>query len=143
MKDLPDQLYEEILALSEQGNVLMDKGEYFRAVEVYRVALIKLPEPYVQWDAFVWLKASVGDAFFHLKNYADAAEEFFDAMDGADGSHNCFVLLRLGQCLYEQADPKALDYLCKAYFLEGDDIFRHEDKKYIGAVKSVLDGRVN
>ncbi|KIY37963.1 hypothetical protein TZ03_25210 [Pseudomonas sp. 10-1B] len=138
MSELSDQLYEKILALIEQGNLLMDKGEYPRAVEVYRAALMELPQPHTQWEAFVWLKASIGDAFFLMEEYDVAAEEFFDAMNGVDGSYNCFVLLRLGQCLYQRADPAALDYLCKAYFLEGDDIFSHENKKYLEAVKSVL-----
>lgn len=63
MNELPDLLYDEILVLSEQGNVFMDEGEYTKAVDIYRSALTKLPDPYVQWDAFVWLKASVGMHF--------------------------------------------------------------------------------
>lgn len=64
-------------------------------------------------------------------------------MNGVDGSCNGFVLLRLGQCLYERAESNALNYLCKAYFLEGDDIFRSEDSKYIDAVKLALGGEAN
>lgn len=61
---LPDQVHEEILVLSEQGDLLMEKGRYPDAVEAFTAALVKLPEPVEQWEAFVWLKASIGDALF-------------------------------------------------------------------------------
>ncbi|MNE46306.1 hypothetical protein D3C80_1406350 [compost metagenome] len=138
MIDLPDQLYDEVLALSEQGNLLMDKEEYPGAVDVYRSALVKLPEPIEQWEAFVWLKASIGDALFFMHDYKKAADEFFDAMNGPGGAQSSFVIFRLGQCLFEQKALGALDYLCKAYFLEGDEIFRHDDEKYLSAVKVAL-----
>lgn len=135
---LPDQVHEEILVLSEQGNLLMEKGRYPDAVEAFTAALVKLPEPVEQWEAFVWLKASIGDALFFMQDYSRALSEFFEAANGPDGAQNAFVILRLGECLYEQENSDALDYLCKAYFLEGVDIFRGQDKKYFSAVESVL-----
>jgi len=138
MDDLPEDLYSEISDESEQGNDLMEQGRYTEALEIFESALNKLPCPIEKWEAFVWLKAAIGDAQFLMCNYKQATEEFFDAMNGPDGYSNPFVLLRLGECLYEQNSVKAIDYLCKAYFLEGEEIFKDEDNKYLQAVKSFL-----
>jgi len=102
-----------------QGNLLMEKGRYPDAVEAFTAALVKLPEPVEQWEAFVWLKASIGDALFFMQDYSRTLSEFFEAANGPDGAQNAFVILRLGECLYEQDNPDALDYLCKAYFWKG------------------------
>lgn len=138
MMELPEELYDEILALSEQGNLLMDRDIYPEALDIYRSALMRLPDPIEQWEAFVWLKASMGDALYFMRDYKKAAVEFFDAMNGPGGAQNSFVIFRLGQCLFEQGGPEALDYLCRAYFLEGDEIFRCDDEKYLSAVRHAL-----
>jgi len=121
--------------------VLMEQKEYQRAIDTFEAAFKKLPAPVEKWDAFLWLKASIGDARFFMKDYEEAAEIFFDAMNGPDGAHNPFILLRLGQCLYEQGSERAIDYMCKAYFLEGEEIFSDEDEKYFNAVKGALSVR--
>jgi len=138
MGELTDSLYDEVLVLSEEGNVLMEQKIYLEAIEVYRSALAKLPSPENQWEAYVWLKASIGDALYFLNEFEMASIEFFDAMNGPEGASNSFVLLRLGECLFEQGLPDASDYLCKAYLLEGEDIFYEENVKYLSAVKSLL-----
>ena len=138
MQELPDQLYDEIVRQSEQGNILMERSNYAAAAQMFTDALAKLPEPIDQWEAYVWLKASIGDAYFFMGDYHRAMCDFFDAMNGPNGSQNCFVIFRLGQCRYEQAAPDAVDYLCKAYLLEGDSIFRRDDEKYLIAAKSAL-----
>lgn len=138
MDELPDEIYDEILVSSEKGNLLMEQKEYQRAVNVFETALKKLPAPVEKWDAFLWLKVSIGDAQFFIGDYKEATESFFDAMNGPEGSHNPFVLLRLGQCLYEQGSERAVDYLCKAYFLEGEELFSDENGKYFDAVKDAL-----
>ncbi|AMA45738.1 tetratricopeptide repeat protein [Pseudomonas alabamensis] len=141
MDELPDEIYDEVLECSEKGNVLMEQKEYQRAIDTFEAAFKKLPAPVEKWDAFLWLKASIGDARFFMKDYEEAAEIFFDAMNGPDGAHNPFILLRLGQCLYEQGSERAIDYMCKAYFLEGEEIFSDEDEKYFNAVKGALSVR--
>lgn len=138
MDDLPEDIYNEILDESEQGNGLMDQGRFTEALEVFESALSKLPYPIEKWEAFVWLKAAIGDAQFLMCNYKQAEEEFFDAMNGPDGCSNPFVLLRLGECFYEQESDKAIEYLCKAYFLEGEEIFENENNKYLEVVKVAL-----
>lgn len=138
MGELTGPLYDDVLVLSEEGSLLMEQKVYLKAVEVYRAALAKLPRPENQWEAYVWLKASIGDALYLLKDFKKASIEFFDAMNGPDGASNGFVLLRLGECLFEQGLPGASDYLCKAYLLEGEDIFSREEIKYLSVVKALL-----
>jgi tetratricopeptide (TPR) repeat protein len=138
-EDLDDDLYEEICEISEEGNVLMDNNNYQGGLEKFQKALILLPEPQTKWEAYTWLKASTGDAYFFLKDYANAKEEFFDAMNGPDGYFNPFVLMRLGECFHETGDDRAQDFLMKAFLLEGKELFDTEDSKYFALIKSLTE----
>jgi tetratricopeptide (TPR) repeat protein len=139
MCDLEDDIYAKVSELSELGNSHMDSRMYELAFDDFQKALELLPQPKETWDAYTWLKAGTADALFFLKDYELATAELFDAMNGPDGAFNPFVLLRLGQVLYEQNKPNAIEYLCRAYMMEGEKIFADEDGKYIALVKSHLD----
>ncbi|WP_024657672.1 tetratricopeptide repeat protein [Pseudomonas syringae USA007] len=138
MLNLDDELYEKISEMSDLGNSFMDDGEYPRALKIFEEALDLLPAPRNTWEAYTWLKAGIADALFSVKDYERATEELYDAMNGPDGASNPFILLRLGQSLYEQSKPEGIDFLCKAYMLEGEEIFSEEDGKYLALVKDRL-----
>jgi tetratricopeptide (TPR) repeat protein len=138
MPELDDDVYAKILELSELANSRMDDGGYIAALRYFQEALGLLPQPQHVWDAYTWLKAGVADALFSLEDYESSAAELFDAMNGPDGAFNPFILLWLGQSLHEQNRPNAIDYLCKAYILEGGKIFSEEDGKYLALVKANL-----
>ncbi len=66
-------------------------------------------------------------------------------MSGA-GYGNPFVMLRLGECCLEIGDEKnALEYLLRAYMMEGEDIFEPDDDgeddgaKYFDFLRSHID----
>lgn len=61
-RELPYDIYDRVTELSEQGNNLLDRGDTKAAISAWRSALQLLPEPRRQWDAAVWLHASIGDA---------------------------------------------------------------------------------
>ncbi|GGA28702.1 hypothetical protein GCM10011384_17680 [Psychrobacillus lasiicapitis] len=63
----------------------------------------------------------------------------FNAINCPDGIENPFIMLRLGETLYELGDVnKAKDYLLRAYILEGYSIFENEEEKYFDVIKSEI-----
>lgn len=122
--ELPQKLHEEIEALSEAGNVLFDQERYDSAIEKWQQALDRVPAPRADWEASLWLCASIGDAYYQKGQFDLAREFLLDAMNAPGGPSNPFVLFRLGQAEARLANAKAsTDYLLRAYMLDGTDIF--------------------
>lgn len=127
-EDLQDILEE----LCDQGNEAMDEGEFQEALGFFGQALSVLPKPAEAWEAYGWVQAAIGDAYYGLKEYASALDHFHKsyAFAGPD-EVNPFVLLRLGQCYLRLNDTEdATEYLLRAYMLEGEDIFEGEEEDY-------------
>lgn len=136
---LDDVLYSKISTLTELANDSLNNNDRRSAIDRLLEALRLLPEPKNEWEAYTWIKGSLGDAFFSSQDYANAKESFFDALNGPDGWTNPFILLRLGESLYEMGDEDAAsEYLARAYMLEGEELFRDEDSKYFVLLKSKL-----
>ncbi|WP_062064939.1 tetratricopeptide repeat protein [Cellvibrio sp. OA-2007] len=126
--ELPDDIYTEIEELSEAGNQLCDDENFTAAIEKWNQALMLLPDPKSDWEAYTWLSASIGDALYQLKDFAAAREKFFDALNGPDGRENPFVHYRLGQCeIHIGNEENGINHLLQAYMLDGEDIFQAED----------------
>jgi tetratricopeptide (TPR) repeat protein len=118
----------------------MDDEAWDQAIGVFSQAMDLLPEPKRQWEAAMWLYASIGDAHFMKGDYAEAKESFFDAMNCPDGIENPFVLLRAGETLYKLGDLEgAKEYMLRAYMLEGEEIFEDEDPEYMEFMKKHFD----
>ena len=126
--ELDDETYRKIEALSEEGNDLLEDGDWRGAVMKWRLALDLVPEPKSDWDAATWLYASIGDAQYQGGDVTQAKESLYDALNCPEGQQNPFVHLRLGQTLHALGeDKKSLDHLLQAYMLDGEDIFLLED----------------
>lgn len=136
--ELPDEIYEKVTALSEQGNVLLEAHRPADAIKVWQNALSLLPEPQHKWEAALWLHASIGEAERIIGNMQAALSAFQEAASSSDGEgvSNPFVLLGLGTCLFDLDRKKeAVDPLLRAYMLEGDYIFAESDPKYLQYLK--------
>ena len=121
---LSEKTYAAIDSLSQQGNTLMDDDKFDAAIEKWSQALDLLPKPSVEWEAFMWLSASIGDAQFQKKKYLLAASSLQDALNAPGGIENPFIHYRLGQCQLALGNSTAgLESLLKAYMLDGKDIF--------------------
>src|SRR5574337_1286481 len=124
---LPTSTAARLDELSEAGNVAFDVGAMAKAIELWSLALELLPEPRVDWEAWTWLKASIGDAYLALGNAGAGEHALRDALSGPGGIGNPFVHFRLGQCLMAQGrEPEACDPLLRAYMLEGGAIFAND-----------------
>jgi tetratricopeptide (TPR) repeat protein len=129
--------------LSEEGNQLVDIDDYKGALKKFTAALDILPTPKQQWEAALWLYASIGDMHLFLEDYQQAADNYYNALNCPDGQESGFVHLRLGEALYElEVKEKALDQLLRAYMLEGKEIFEEEEDKYFAFLQENVEGIV-
>lgn len=129
---MDDELHEKVLELSEEGNRYVDVNNFDAALERFERALNLVPSPKNNWEASLWLYASIGDMYYLKDDYRNSADNFYNALNCPDGQTNSFVHLRLGEDLYELGDNEAaLEHLLRAYMLEGKEIFADEDKKYL------------
>ncbi len=134
--ELPDEIYCRVVELSELANAALDRGDPEKAIVPLCEALDLLPVPQYQWEAWTWLNATLGDAYWELSNYQQAKIVFYDAMNGPGGITNPFILLRLGQSLFELGEQaKAKSMFAHAYILEGDSLFSEESPKYLALLK--------
>ena len=124
---LSDEVHKRVSLLAEVGSQLFDHANYKEAIEKWNAGLDLLPQPKTDWDAAMWLYASVGDAFFQQGNFAEARESFLDCLNCPIAQTNAFVHLRLGQSSINLGiEGPGIDHLLKAYMLSGSDIFLAE-----------------
>ena len=99
-----------------------------------------VPEPKNTREESVWFQTSIGDAYFMQGKYAEAYDVLFDAKSNLSGAgyDNPFVMLRLGQCAYELHREEFIEYLLIAYMLDGENIFKYDDAKYLESIKDLL-----
>jgi tetratricopeptide (TPR) repeat protein len=125
LTQMTEEMEELLDSLSEQGNEEMENENYSRAIEYFTQAFEILPEPKEDWEASGWLYASIGDAYFCMEEYETALDNFQNAYKifGTENL-NPFIMLRIGQCYFELQDKKnAIEFLLRAYMLEGEEIF--------------------
>jgi len=136
--DLEDNIYQQIIQLSEQGDELAESSAFLQAIEKYKKAFSLLPDPKDQWEACRWLKVAIGDAYYLKEEYQKAYILFQESINCPDAIGNPFIYLRTGQCLYNIGDKKkAIDALLRAYMLDGEEVFE-EDQKYLTFLRSEI-----
>lgn len=131
-KILKDEIYEQVELISEEGNDFADDEEYAAAAGKFKEALELVPDPKTDWEASTWLYSSIGNMYFMLDDFAQAAEYFLQAISCPDGKINSFIQMRLGQSFLElKQEDKALEHLLKGYRLGGKSLFAEEESKYL------------
>lgn len=125
---LNKKTYAAINKLSQEGNAFMDDDKFEAAIEKWDQALDLLPSPRSEWEAFMWLSASIGDAHFQQRQYIPALNCFQDALNAPGGIENPFIHYRIGQCQIALGNSDSgIESLLKSYMIDGDDIFTAED----------------
>ncbi len=137
--ELPDDIHEQVEALSERAEAHFSRQEYKQAIDLYWTALALLPPPETQWEAATWLLTGIGDAHYLSRQFPRAIEALYNAMNCPDAAANAFVNLRLGQALFDAGQrDKAMSYLTRAYALAGDEIFEDGGEQHLAALKKVI-----
>lgn len=141
MAELPDDIYEEVTRLSEEGNALADEDDHDAALARFQLALSLLPPPQDEpWQATLWLLTAIGDIHFQKQQFTEGRGALMDALRQFDEARaNPFVRLRLGQCMLELGEEKeAANWLAGAFLSEGRGLFEDDDPKYLAFIKSKL-----
>lgn len=132
-----DADYALIEKLSEEGNALADRNDFDAAIKKFEQALAIVPTPKTDYEASLWLYASIGDMYFSKGDHENSADNFYNALNCPDGQVNAFVHLRLGEDLFElKQKDESLDHLLRAYMLEGKEIYDGENEKYFEFLSS-------
>lgn len=126
--ELPDDIQDQIEALSEQAEEARIQGRHEEALDLYTEALELLPEPREQFEAYSFLKATMGDICFLMDRFNDGLENFYDAYTAAGPQNmNPYIIYRLGQIYRQMGDEdNAVEFFKKTYLLEGEDAFEDE-----------------
>lgn len=124
--------HERILALYEEGEKLSRDGRIGSALGKYAEAWALIPHPKERWKLSTSVISAIADSWFLAGKYDEVlrALEFGMNCPGAVG--NPFLHLRLGQALLEQGqDARAEEELMRAWEAHGEQIFEHQDPKYL------------
>lgn len=115
---------------AKKGNQLEEEGQYEKAIQAWEEGLLLIPKPQQLYSETIWFLAAIGDVYFQKGMYPQA-HECFDKARGnlsGDGYGNPFIMLRLGECCLELGDEKnAVEYLLRAYMMEGKEIFEPDE----------------
>lgn len=134
--ELKAKLYNQILEFSNKGEKYFEQREFDKAIEAYEKALELVPFPQFDWEAATWINVAIGDSYFLKQEYEKALDYFYDANNGPNAVANPFINLRIGQCEYELNHiKKSEDYLLRAFMLDGEDVFKGEDAKFLKSLK--------
>ncbi|TKI59747.1 hypothetical protein FC756_20445 [Lysinibacillus mangiferihumi] len=137
--ELNDQVYDQIVQLCNEGNIFVERGQIANALDSYLAALDLVPLPKNNWETSTWIYTALGDTYFLESEYEKAKSNLYNALNCPDGISNPFILLRLGESLYECGElDKAKEYLLRAYILDGYKIFFNEDDKYFELIKDII-----
>lgn len=130
--ELADDIFDQIIDLSEDGEDLFENGDFQEAIDKWSTALQLLPEPKDNWQAALWLYTSLGDGYRYLGDLDQALKAFKKAYEGVEGASNPYVLYSLGATLYDlNRKDEAVSFLLKAYEIEGKDIFAEDGVTYL------------
>jgi len=129
-----DEITPEIKAKLDEfalkGNQLEEEKRYEEAIKAWEEGLNLIPEPQQFYGETIWFLAAIGDVYFKGGMYQQA-HKCFDKARGnlsGDGYGNPFIMLRLGECCLEIGDEKnAIEYLLRAYMMEGKEIFEPDE----------------
>ncbi|MGB8808868.1 MAG: tetratricopeptide repeat protein [Acinetobacter calcoaceticus] len=132
MKQLPNEIHEEITSLCKRGDELVKLGNVEEAKKNYVDSLKLLPSDHREWEAATWIYVAMGDMYFHLKNYEQAFKCFYNAVQCPQGVGNPYIHLRLGQLYFEEGSfDESADELTRAYMGGGLGILLEDDPKYL------------
>lgn len=139
MSKLPGELRQMIDQLCQKGDQFAQIDQFDDALDQYEAAWQLLPEPKNQWPAASWILMAAGDVYFEMRDFVAASETLRDSLEMPGGESNPFLLLRLGQSLFELGNlDAAAEALEAVYRGRGTELFLDEDPKYLNFLKTQL-----
>jgi len=139
MSKLPNDVSQMIDALCQKGDQFAQIDQLDDALDQFEAAWELLPAPKNQWPAATWILMAIGDVYFEKRDFVSAVDSLREAFDCPDGETNAFILLRLGQSLFELGDLNAAANAFEAVVRDnGEQPFVDEDPKYLNFVRTQI-----
>ncbi|ACZ07321.1 Predicted O-linked N-acetylglucosamine transferase, SPINDLY family [Sebaldella termitidis] len=136
--ELKDEIYNNILELTETGDEYYEEGELKKAEKAYLEALELLSEPKYDWEAGTWIYTALGDVYLEEQDYLKAKEVLYDALN-CPNSQNPYIYYNLGIALFELDEKdKAQDFFMRVYMLDGETLFLDGEDKYFESIKNEI-----
>lgn len=130
LEEMTPALKAKLDEFAERGNQFEKEEQYEEAIQTWKEGLNLIPEPQQYYSETIWFLAAIGDVYLKKRMYLQA-HKCFDKARGnlsGDGYGNPFIMLRLGECCLEIGDEKnAIEYLLRAYMMEGKEIFEPDE----------------
>lgn len=137
MTDLSEEQATEVERLAESGNGSYEDDQLEEALIVWNRALEVIPDPKFKYDEALWLYTSIADVEFELAQYENAFQSFQAAYKSPGGVENPFICLRLGQLYLKMGDQRrSIEYLLRAYMLDGEDVFEGEPPNLLETLRN-------
>ena len=131
MTEISAELQTEINQIAKAGDAEANKGNWAGQIERYKTVWEMIPEPKNGWDGGTWIIGGIAEAFYQLKDFAQAKEFFQKGLNCHRGEQNSFLQLRLGQIFSDEENfEQATFHLKKAWDLSEGRAFTGEPKKY-------------
>ncbi|MFT4610050.1 MAG: tetratricopeptide (TPR) repeat protein [Cellvibrionaceae bacterium] len=125
--------------ICEAAEVLYHSQNYDAALRLFYEAWLTLPKPQMQQQSSEIILSLIGNTYYQLAKYEPAIEAFRSALACQQTDRRAFVLLRLGQALFDSnEDTQARTYLQKAYRLGGARLFELEENKYLNIIRGLI-----
>lgn len=133
--------------LAEEGHKLTHEEKYMEAIHVWNKAIELIPEPKQNFFETANFYEGIGYNYQMMNLFTEAMDYMNKALRcwGDEANQNPFILRNLGEIYYELGDvERSLDYLRKAYILEGDEIFyldgygKIDHNKYFEVLKNEM-----
>lgn len=132
---LSDDISEKVDKLAINGDDFFDKGEYEKAIEIYKQGIELIPEPKNLWETKLWFTAAIADSYWQMEKYNESLKYLDESLQVEGGKENAFIRLKRGQVLFELSRiNEAKEEFQIAYKLGGNDLFEEEDQKYLSLV---------
>ena len=138
-KQLDQATTAKIKKLCADGYSLYDLGDFKAALRTFYQAWVLLPKPQIDFEQSGWVLTSIGDTYFRLGQYQQSLEAISSALHCVNHTENPFLLLRQGQCLFDQQQlPAARKALFKAYQNAGITLFEKEPAIYLNSIEDLI-----
>lgn len=123
---LSPEILKCLYELAEEGHKLTLEEKYMEAIHVWNKAIELIPEPKQNYFEAANFYDGIAYNYQMMNMFPEAMDYINKALRccGDEVNQNPFIVRNLGEIYYELGDlEQAVDYLKKAYILEGDEIF--------------------
>ena len=135
MKRLPDKIRETVYETKSRGDEFEEKGDYRRALDLYKQAWGMIPEPKADWFPSDSLLPAIGRVHFFCGDFKKAKECLIESLK--IDKHRSSARFTLGQTLVELGETEqGVEEMFNAYKKLGLILLDGIDSKYLDLLKS-------